>query len=137
VRTRDASSADAGESVLGSREMFERLQGELQFSKTRIEALNFEVARLKRWRFGSSRESLDATTQAELLDAIPSDTSARGQRGAPGDQACPADTGILGGLAARTGRAAVLPGVLRVTFWSAIAIAVTFGAGTQFHANVG
>ena len=72
--TRDASSTDAGESVLVSREMFERLQGELQFSKTRIEALNFEVARLKRWRFGSSSESLEATTQAVLFDAILADT---------------------------------------------------------------
>ena len=54
--------------------MFERLQGELQFSKTRIEALNFEVARLKRWRFGSSSESLEATTQAVLFDAILADT---------------------------------------------------------------
>ncbi len=60
--------------MLVSREMFERLRGELQFSKTRIEALNFEVARLKRWRFGSSSESLDATTQAVLFDAILSDT---------------------------------------------------------------
>ena len=72
--TPDASPADAGESVLVSREMFERLQGELQFSKTRIEALNFEVARLKHWRFGSSRESLEATTQAVLFDAILADT---------------------------------------------------------------
>ena len=70
----DASPADAGESVLVLREMLERLQGELQFSKTRIEALNFEVARLKRWRFGSSSESLEATTQAVLFDAILADT---------------------------------------------------------------
>ena len=74
----DASPADAGKSVLVSREMLEqiirRMQGELQFSKTRIEALNFEVARLKRWRFGSSSESLDASTQAVLFDAILVDT---------------------------------------------------------------
>jgi transposase len=36
--------------------------------------LNFEVARLKRWRFGSSSESLEATTQAVLFDAILADT---------------------------------------------------------------
>ena len=41
----DDSPVDAGESVLVSREMLERLQGELQFSKSRIEALNVEVAR--------------------------------------------------------------------------------------------
>ena len=44
-----------------------RLQGELKFQKTRNEALNFEIARLKRWRFGSSSESLDSSTQAVLL----------------------------------------------------------------------
>ena len=66
--TRDASPAEAGESVLVSRERFERLQAELRFEKTRNAALNFEVARLKRWRFGSSSESLDATTQAALFD---------------------------------------------------------------------
>ena len=64
----DASPADAGESVLVSRELFERMQAELQFEKTRNAALNFEVARLKRWRFGSSSESLEATTQAALFD---------------------------------------------------------------------
>ena len=42
----------------------------MQFQKTRIEALNFEIARLRRWRFGSSSESLDTSTQAVLLDAI-------------------------------------------------------------------
>lgn len=70
----DASPADAGESVFVLREMLERLQGQLQFSKTRIEALNFEVARLKRWRFGSSSESLEASTQAVLFEAIVADT---------------------------------------------------------------
>ena len=39
---------------------------------------------------------------------------------------------ILGGLAAATGGAKVLPGVLRVTFWSALAMAVTYGVGTYF-----
>lgn len=72
--TRDASSDDAGDSVLVSCEMLKRLNAELQFEKTRNAALNFEVARLKRWRFGSSSESLDATTQAVLFDAILADT---------------------------------------------------------------
>src|SRR5258706_1144402 len=72
--TPDASPADAGESVLELREVIGRMQAELQFEKTRNEALNFEIARLKRWRFGSSSESLEASTQAALFDAILADT---------------------------------------------------------------
>ena len=34
----------------------------------------FELARLRIWRFGSSSESLDASTQAVLFDAIVADT---------------------------------------------------------------
>jgi transposase len=68
--TRDAASADAGESVLELRERLGRMQAELQFERTRNAALNFEVARLKRWRFGSSSESLEATTQAALFDTV-------------------------------------------------------------------
>ena len=56
-------------------EMLERLQGELKFHKTRNEALNFEIARLKRWRFGSSSESLDSSTQVVLFDHILVDTA--------------------------------------------------------------
>jgi transposase len=61
--------------VLVSRDVLERLQDELKFEKTRNEALNFEIARLKRWRFGSSSESLDTTTQAVLFDRILADTA--------------------------------------------------------------
>jgi len=57
------------------RDLIERMQGELKFEKTRNEALNFEIARLKRWRFGSSSESLAASTQAVLFDAIVVDTA--------------------------------------------------------------
>ncbi len=39
---------------------------------------------------------------------------------------------LLGGLAAQTGGAKLLPGVIRVTFWSALAMAVTYGVGTLF-----
>ena len=39
---------------------------------------------------------------------------------------------VLGGLAAHSGGANVLPGVFRVTFWSALAMAVTYGVGTLF-----
>ena len=43
----------------------------------------------------------------------------------------------LGGLAARAGGAPVRSGVVRVTFWSALAMAITFGVGTLFHTPVG
>ena len=50
------STSPAGDSVsdsvLVSRELIERLQADLKFKQTKIEALNFEIARLKRWRFG-------------------------------------------------------------------------------------
>jgi vacuolar iron transporter family protein len=39
---------------------------------------------------------------------------------------------ILGGLAARVGGASVARGVLRVTFWGAIAMAITAGVGALF-----
>ena len=59
--------------------LLERLQGELKFQKTRNDALNFEVMRLKRWRFGSSSESLDTSTQAVLFDHILADTALEDQ----------------------------------------------------------
>jgi transposase len=57
------------------RDLIERIQAELKFERTRNEALNFEIARLKRWRFGSSSESLDGSTQAVLFEAIVADTA--------------------------------------------------------------
>jgi VIT1/CCC1 family predicted Fe2+/Mn2+ transporter len=42
---------------------------------------------------------------------------------------------ILGGVAAKAGNAAVIPSVVRVVFWSAIAMAVTAGVGTFFGAT--
>jgi len=65
----------AADSVQAMRDLIERMQAELKFNQTKIEALNFEIARLKRWRFGSSSESLDSTTQAVLFDAILADTA--------------------------------------------------------------
>ena len=56
------------------RDLLDQLQGELKFKQTRIDALNFEAARLKRWRFGSSSESLDTSTQGVLFDHILLDT---------------------------------------------------------------
>jgi transposase len=65
----------ASDAVQELRELVERMKAELQFEKTRNEALNFEIARLKRWRFGSSSESLDSVTQTVLFDAILADTA--------------------------------------------------------------
>jgi len=39
---------------------------------------------------------------------------------------------LLGGLAARAGRAPLLPAILRVTFWSSLAMGLTAGAGALF-----
>ncbi|MEO8848091.1 MAG: VIT family protein [Casimicrobiaceae bacterium] len=44
---------------------------------------------------------------------------------------------ILGALAAKTGGAKILPGIVRVTFWSALAMAVTYGIGTFFGTVAG
>jgi len=44
--------------------------------------------------------------------------------------------GVLGGLGARAGGAGILHGVLRVTFWGALAMAVTAGIGTLFGTHV-
>ena len=43
-----------------------------------------------------------------------------------------ASLAFLGGLAAKTGGAKVLPGVMRVTFWSTLAMGVTSGVGAFF-----
>ena len=75
TNTATLESSSAMDTVMVSRELFERLQGELKFSQARIAALNFEVARLKKWRFGSSSESLDASTQAVLFEQILVDTA--------------------------------------------------------------
>ena len=80
----------AADTVLVARDLVERLQAELKFEKTRNEALNFEIARLKRWRFGSSAESLDSTTQAVLFDAIAVDTALEDQAAEDKGRAPPA-----------------------------------------------
>ena len=77
----DAQNSDAttlggaNESMRIPRQLFERMQAELKFERTRNEALNLEIARLKRWRFGSSSESLESTSQAVLFDRILADTA--------------------------------------------------------------
>jgi VIT1/CCC1 family predicted Fe2+/Mn2+ transporter len=42
---------------------------------------------------------------------------------------------LLGGVAARAGGAGILKGAVRVTFWGALAMAVTAGAGALFGAG--
>jgi len=71
--TLSPDTSAAPEVVSVSRDQLERLQAELKFAQTRIAALNFEIARLKRWRFGSSSESLD--TQAPLFHGILADAA--------------------------------------------------------------
>ncbi len=73
TKTLDTLPADDAVQML--RDLLERMQDELKFKQTKIEALNFEIARLKRWRFGLSSESLEASTQAVLFDHILADTA--------------------------------------------------------------
>jgi VIT1/CCC1 family predicted Fe2+/Mn2+ transporter len=40
--------------------------------------------------------------------------------------------GVLGSLAARAGGSSVMTAALRVTFWGALAMAITYGVGTLF-----
>jgi VIT1/CCC1 family predicted Fe2+/Mn2+ transporter len=44
---------------------------------------------------------------------------------------------ILGGLGASAGGAGVLRGAVRVTFWGALAMAVTAAVGTMFGVSAG
>lgn len=44
---------------------------------------------------------------------------------------------FLGGIAAKAGGAKIFPAVVRVTFWSALALAVTYGVGAIFGAKGG
>lgn len=87
------AAAPNSDTVTISREDFERLRSQLKFAETKIAALNFELARLKRWRFGSSSESLEA--QAPLFEAIVADTAIEDaaareeQQPAPKDRATP------------------------------------------------
>ncbi|WP_448665769.1 VIT1/CCC1 transporter family protein [Serratia plymuthica] len=45
--------------------------------------------------------------------------------------------GILGGIAARAGGAPIRPGVVRILFWSALAMAVSSGVGLLFGSSLG
>ncbi|SPZ60710.1 VIT family [Serratia quinivorans] len=44
---------------------------------------------------------------------------------------------ILGGIAARAGGAPILPGIIRITFWSALAMGVSSGVGALFGSMAG
>ena len=50
-----------------ARQLLERLGRQLKFEQTKNQALNFELMRLKQWRFGSSSESMDSA-QVQLFD---------------------------------------------------------------------
>jgi transposase len=84
----DASPGDAALAMLHG--VIERQHGELKFKQTKIEALNFEIARLKRWRFGSSSESLDNSVQTVLFDLIVADTREEDAAAAAASPALPA-----------------------------------------------
>lgn len=45
--------------------------------------------------------------------------------------------GVLGGIAARAGGAPIRPGVVRILFWSALAMAVSSGVGLLFGSALG
>ena len=104
--TIDATAA--ADSVQVLHDLVERLQGQIKFQKTKIEALNFEIARLKRWRFGSSAESLEASTQAVLFDQILADTALE-DRAAQQDRKPPAAPPPAKGQAVRQALPASLP----------------------------
>ena len=74
-----AAPLPAGEEVLVARDLIEGLRGEIKFKQAQIEALNFELARLKRWRFGSSSESLGSGAQAVLFEHLVADTALEDQ----------------------------------------------------------
>ena len=109
-RTTTTDTPDSSDVVLVSRDLLERLQGELKFKQTRIDALNFEVARLKRWRFGSSSESLDTSTQAVLFDSLLIDTALE-DRAADEANKSPASPPRAKGQAVRQALPASLPRV--------------------------
>jgi transposase len=104
-----AEVAPASQTVTLSRVDFEQLQSELKFANTKIEALNFEVARLRQWRFGTASESLDGTTQAVLFDAILDDTALEDQ--AAQNEVKPAAAPRAKGKAVRQALPASLPRV--------------------------
>ncbi len=80
---RDAPGNGSGSeaAVADLRQVVQRLQGQVHFQQTTIAALNFELARLKRWRFGQSSEAMEGSTQAVLFDQIVADTALEDRAG--------------------------------------------------------
>ena len=108
TKTLDAPApSDTVEQLRGA---LQRMQAELNFKQTRIDALNFELARLKRWRFGSSSESLDSSTQAVLFDSLLIDTALE-DRAADEANKSPASPPRTKGQAVRQALPASLPRV--------------------------
>lgn len=60
-------SQQHGQAIANKDQELQRLGGEIKFRQAKIEQLTHEMAVLKRWKFGRSREHLDAG-QASLLD---------------------------------------------------------------------
>ena len=92
-------TSPASDSVLVTRDLIERLQAELKFKQTKIEALNFEIARLKRWRRGASARWPRAWTPAPRpCCSGPSWTTPRGEDAAAKNatQLAPAAAGVKG-----------------------------------------
>ena len=106
--TKTLDTPTAPDTVRELRDLLERLQGELKFQKARNEALNFEVARLKRWRFGSSSESLETNTQTVMFEHIVVDTALEDQA-AEEDKKAPAAPPRAKGKAVRQALPASLP----------------------------
>ena len=60
-------SQQHGQAIANKDQELQRLGGEIKYRQAKIEQLTHEMAVLKRWKFGKSREHLDAA-QASLLD---------------------------------------------------------------------
>jgi len=73
--TQTAQAQTAHDAVLVSSSLLDRLHNEIKFKQIKIDALTLELARLKRWRFGASSESLEQGVQGVLFDAIAADTA--------------------------------------------------------------
>lgn len=106
--TNTLDTLPAQNTVQELRDLLQRLQGELKFNQARIEALNFEVARPKRWRFGSSSESLDSSTHTVLFDLILADTTLE-DRAAEEDRKAPTEPPRAKGQAVRQALPQSLP----------------------------
>jgi transposase len=85
TNTTTGQMPEVADVMLVPRDLIERLHQQIKFQSAKIEALNFEVARLRNWRFGSSSESLQHSAQAVLFEQILADTQIE-DRAAQGEQ---------------------------------------------------